>query len=614
MSRIRHPARRLLAASLMLACAPLFAQQAHSPFSKTVFFGDSLTDSGHFRPVLVQIYGPQAAALGRFTTNPGMVWGEWLSRYYGLDATSSSAGGENFAVGGARNGEDGMTELGAVPSLASQTAAYLARNGGRADADALYTVWGGANDLFAVTAGAPAAQTIASAVGAQIGIVGQLQAAGARYVLVPNIPDLGMTPGFLAQGAAAAGQGTALSMAYNGALYQGLAAQGLQVIPLNTFGLLREVAADPARWGFANVTGTACQPQITAQSISCSPGSYVTPDAADTYAFADGVHPSNAAHVILADYALSVIEAPRQMAVLPHAAVMTGRSRMQQVGAQIDAAGEGSRWWAGLRLDQQEHEFDAHNALYDASGPALTIGFDRRAGGMVYGAYVGHGRQRGDFGGNRGDYEQTDSSVGGYFGWRSGGGWLNAQLGWTKLGFDTDRHATLGKSGQRLRGATDGRNLALALEGGWEFSSGALRHGPLLGVTAQQVRIDGFAESEPTLSTSLAYPDQRVDSLVASAGWQLRVDTGGSVQPFARLSWDRETKRDAEQAFASLQSIPEALPYAVPGLSFDRSYGTATAGARMRFGSIDVTGGASLVLGHDDGQHIGVFVNLGSGF
>ena len=48
-------ARTALVAALTLAIAPAFAQT----YSQTVFFGDSLTDSGFYRPFLVQ-QNPQA--------------------------------------------------------------------------------------------------------------------------------------------------------------------------------------------------------------------------------------------------------------------------------------------------------------------------------------------------------------------------------------------------------------------------------------------------------------------------------------------------------------------------------------------------------------------------
>ena len=93
------PAFAALAAALALATAPALAADT---FSRTVVFGDSLTDAGYFRPLLVQ-QNPQAAILGRFTTNPGLVWAEWLALHYGTNAapTGNGQSGDNYAAGGA---------------------------------------------------------------------------------------------------------------------------------------------------------------------------------------------------------------------------------------------------------------------------------------------------------------------------------------------------------------------------------------------------------------------------------------------------------------------------------------------------------------------------------
>ena len=71
MNRSSSPVRSLLAVALALAAAPTLAQEAN--YSQTVFFGDSLTDSGHFRPALIQAVGPNGALLGRFTTSPAVI-------------------------------------------------------------------------------------------------------------------------------------------------------------------------------------------------------------------------------------------------------------------------------------------------------------------------------------------------------------------------------------------------------------------------------------------------------------------------------------------------------------------------------------------------------------
>ena len=310
----RKPLRTLLAAALALAAAPVLAQD--SPFSQTVFFGDSMTDSGHFRPVLLQILGPNGALLGRFTNNPGQVWSEYVAGYYGGNAASDNQGGDNYAVGGARTGIDTASGLGPIPSVASQVNAYLAANNGKADPNALYSVWSGANDLFAVQANpAQAQQIIGGAVAAEVGIVGALKAAGAQYVMVSNMPDIGLTPDARAGGALAMGQGTALAGAYNQALFSALAAQGLSVIPVDTFHFLQEVVANPGAYGLVNVTTPGCgvQPAPAGGSaLFCNPGSYLDPNAATSFLFADGVHPSAAAHAMMAQLAISMIEGPRQ--------------------------------------------------------------------------------------------------------------------------------------------------------------------------------------------------------------------------------------------------------------------------------------------------------------
>ena len=73
---------RLLAAALAFAALPAAAQT----YSQTVFFGDSLTDSGFYRPFLIQAPVRRPRSSGRFTTNPGLVWAEYLADFYGTNA------------------------------------------------------------------------------------------------------------------------------------------------------------------------------------------------------------------------------------------------------------------------------------------------------------------------------------------------------------------------------------------------------------------------------------------------------------------------------------------------------------------------------------------------
>lgn len=617
--------RTALAAALALAAAPAFAQT----YSQTIFFGDSLTDSGAFRPVLVA-QNPAAASLGRFTTNPGLVWSEFLADFYGTRADTALqyrptgiptapvgifdvAGATNFAIGGARTGVNAPTAFGPALSISGQVTRYLGTTGNVADPNALYTVWGGANDLFAAAqAPATAPATIGAAVTSQIGAIAQLQTAGARYVLVPSIPDLGLTPSARAQGSAAQTQLTAIATSYNNALYSGLNTAGLRVIPLNMFNLFQEVVANPSTFGFTNVTGTACQPQITAQSLTCNPGTYVNAGAPFTYAFADGVHPSLAAHEIVADYAVSMLEAPRRVGVLPNSAAAVGRARADRVATRMIGveAGEGG-WWADIRADMQRYE---HGDLYDGAGPALTGGVDFTSGNLVYGAFAGFGRNAMDWGLRGGSFDQSDATIGAHIAWRSGGGWVDAQLSYSRLDFDIDRTVVLGPSVRTHRASADGDNLAAGVQGGFEFGNGALRHGPVVSVLAQRIDIDAFAEDQPTLSTSLSYPEQNFDSLIGSIGWQLSLRASEHFAPYARATVDREFEDAPAEAFAQAQSLPGSTPYAVPGVQFDDRYGTVLLGTRMELFGFDANVGASLTLGQDTGNNTTVFATFGQRF
>ncbi len=631
--------RTLLSAALAVVALPAMAQTVPpSPFTKTIFFGDSLTDGGYFRPLLTQMLGPNGAVIGQFTTNPGYVWSQHLASYYGGDAapawtgnttaTPTPGSGDNWAVGGARTGTSAAGGLGFTPSMTAQYQAYLAA-GNTIDPGALYSVWGGANDLFYATgvfqatlggggnqqqAQAAAQQVVGQAVAAQAGMIGALSAAGAQYILVPNVPDLGMTPSYISQGAAAQALGTSLTTAYNTALFGGLASANVRVIPLDTFNFLREVVANPAEFGLANVTGTACSSAVQGgNSLFCSPLSTV-PGGANTYLFADGVHPTTAAHEALADFAISVIDGPRLIAVLPHSATTTGRTRAQMVdGAAAglaSAEGDGMRWWADLRGQQQRF---VNSSGFDGIGGTGSFGIGWRSGSLLYGAFAGYGRQEVDFGYRRGDFRQTDASVGGFVGWAGDGLWVNGQASWTKLGYKVDRQVNLGQAVRIHHGSPDGTNLSVGASAGWTFKHGKWEHGPVVSLLSQTIRVDGYAE-DSTQSSALAYMKQKGDSLIGSAGWQASYSINDHVQPFVRLTGDHEYKKPADQVWAQSLSLSGSLPYAVPGLAFDRTYGTFTVGLRNKLGGLDLTTGANVTVGQSGGSNASFYVTLGGSF
>ena len=290
----RSPVSRLLAAGT-LALAVLAAPSAHAgPFGALFVFGDSLSDSGNNAALIGTNPGQVVTGKSYVPTNPyaagtysnGPVWASYFATALGVPLAPSLAGGGNFAFGGATTGAGSP-----LPSLLAQTGQYLGATGGVASADALYVIAGGGNNARAAL-GAMAAQpanalaiaaAAAASFAADIGtMVDQLQAAGAQHIVVWNTPNLGVAPAVASTGFGATGSFLAGLM--NGALATRLTGEA-GVSTFDLFGFGSQIAADPAAYGFANVTD-ACG---AIAGANCS-----------QYAYWDGIHPTTAAHQAIA--------------------------------------------------------------------------------------------------------------------------------------------------------------------------------------------------------------------------------------------------------------------------------------------------------------------------
>src|SRR4051812_49975707 len=145
--------KRVLPALVLSALVAVAAPKADAAqFSGVYVFGDSLSDAGFYRPFLsgLGLPAPVVSTLGRFTTNPGPVWSELVSTYYGVTPSPSNANSSNiFAQGGARVVADSAATPpgGAQRPVSTQISEYFSRTGGTADPNALYAVWAGGNDF-----------------------------------------------------------------------------------------------------------------------------------------------------------------------------------------------------------------------------------------------------------------------------------------------------------------------------------------------------------------------------------------------------------------------------------------------------------------------------------
>ena len=130
-------------------------------------------------------------------------------------------------------------------------------------------------------------------------MVDALQAAGAQHIVVWDAPNIGLAPAVVASGAA--DLATFLTASMNTALAARLAGEA-GVTPFDIFGLGTQIAANPALFGFTNISD-ACGAVVGA---NCN-----------QYAYWDGIHPTAAAHRVIADaFAVAAVPEPETWALL----------------------------------------------------------------------------------------------------------------------------------------------------------------------------------------------------------------------------------------------------------------------------------------------------------
>lgn len=532
--------------SLALALVILGANAQAQSFSRTYFIGDSLSDSGQFG--------------SRFTTNPGQVWSQDLAFRLGSDALPSNQGGSDYAVGGARVVRDTVSDptkpIGptnpSLPSMTTQVQDLLVRQAGRLDSEALYSVWGGANDLFAAARNPfhIDQKLIAESVAGQAVLINHLSQAGARYILVPNLPDLGIAPEFSGS-SLAAHLATKLSKGYNQALDQQLSRSSANIIPLNIASLLNEVIVEPAAYGFVNVTDRACN---TTSSLTCTPADLVAPNADQTYLFADGVHPTTAGHRIIADYAQSVLSAPAQMAVLAPAANTVGLMQMQHIDHRLRELGRQQKdgpsvWVQGAAVMDSGHGVGTR---LDGTGGNWLVGVDQTVDAWAFGAYLSYGKldSKTEYGGT---YSQQRLAGGVYGRWQSANLWVNTQLYYADLDNDTQRRLRLGAAVREHRASAGGHQFGGKVSTGYQWHTSGLTHGPIIGLSVQQAKIKRLNEDGKGLSTSMSFDAQDQTSLQSSLGYQVTVPLNPQWSMYASAQWLHEFKKPAKELGARLQ-------------------------------------------------------------
>lgn len=253
-------------------------------FNQLVVFGDSLSDTGNN---YIATNGRGLDNLGtnywagRFTDGPtttpatdGPI-GNWVDQFSAragfANSMPSLAGGTNYAFGGASTGSAQYYDIG------NQLADFSSAHPAGGPSGALYVFWGGANDLRD-----PGVNPAAAADSLYQNIL-TLAAGDSKTFLWFNLPgSTGLAATFNAQ--------WSLDL-------QELHEAGINVIGVNVSNLFTRINANPATFGFTDVTNPA-------QGLTgVNPNNYLFWDTRR--------HPTTATHALIADLAFSdVVNAP----------------------------------------------------------------------------------------------------------------------------------------------------------------------------------------------------------------------------------------------------------------------------------------------------------------
>ena len=267
-------------------------------------FGDSLSDMGNAKASILNTPDVPPYWQGRFSN--GEVWLGGLYDAYGLTSSIGSGiatSGANRAFGGAQTGSGYAYLL--IPNVGTQISSYLANVQTTIPSNAVVSLWAGGNDFLYGTANA---DTIAANMEAHIR---QLAGAGARTLVVPNLPPLEDTPEI--QSRSASQQTTIRNevIDYNNQLANIIislrAELSITIHTVDAWTIFGDITTNKEALGLTNVQDAACSGGTTLLPLPiCNSGSSIAANV-DEYVFFDKAHPTSVMHDVIAQYAIEAV-------------------------------------------------------------------------------------------------------------------------------------------------------------------------------------------------------------------------------------------------------------------------------------------------------------------
>ncbi len=532
MTHIRAAAFAIAALTLVALTPQARAQE----YAGLYVFGDSLSDSGNLFALTGGASPPSPPYFNGRVSN-GPVWVESLAPSLGFPYVQAT----NFAIAGAETG------TGAPIDVLNQVNGFIG-GGGTVPNNALTIIWAGNNDFLRNAATTPPS-VLTSTVITNIGTaIGTLNAFGAQNFLIPNLPKFGLSPGGASTGLA--DSLNALASFYNTNLHTTLIgleqSLGVNIFIMDIEGLFDDVIANPDIYGFANVT-IPCLNGLAQPTGACP-----TDAVADATLFWDAIHPTRAAHSVVAEFAqatLAMFNQPRVVAATSYfgpivldAQRQTVEQRLMAVRSTSNGSNAPANVYVSYRSGSGDRDDRASLEGFDYDLNLVTIGADKVVGsGWVVGASasIGSGEIE-QIGGGVIDVDTLTGSA--YVGFSGESGmFLDLTAALSSEDYDTVRNTFFTPRPEAV-GDTSGTSGMVNFEAGWSIEAGGFRAAPFAGVRFVSSDVSAYQENGAAM-LNLTVLDQRTSGLVGQVG----LEFGGTysreglrVVPLLRVAYEKE--------------------------------------------------------------------------
>ena len=552
--------------TLSILSSMALTANAQSDFNQLVVFGDSLFDSGNF--------GNGTRFTNETTTGSGVfapIAPQLFADGLGLDLTPSVDGGSNYAVGGYRvaNVLNSISGTGVDTAFAGggTSDAYLT-SAGVVPSNTLILMDGGGNDINAiVAANAATPENIAGEIGIVAGnyiqAIRDLADAGAKYIMVSNVPNLGQTPGVqlvdkaLAPGAAAGYSAATASLNAGVETLADLRLADVNIIPVDIAGFINYTFDNAEAYGFASGQLAGSPLPIDQRSMCYNGGggdcfehptygiNGTNPDPRRLI-FDDALHPTEVGSEIFSDYLLDIITAPQVVGMLPEMALTSARTQTAVSGDELRRSrwniGEGRLFVAG---DIAADDFDAGLGT-ETENTSVTFGRTFIASeSLIYGAALTVGQQELDI--DNADFESDSWGLTGLIGYRQGKIFVDATAALSVLSYDgLTRYVKLGSLTKTAQGDTDGYAWSVDALAGYDVLPSDTWHlAPSIGMQYINTSVDGYMEYGNGI-TDYIWGEQSRKSLQLRYGVVASGEITSNFSVFAEVFGVQEREDDNE--------------------------------------------------------------------